>query len=72
MKAHISTRQAIQGAAGAVEVGEEFFFGAEFAGVRDEAAPGPARGMLDVKHLVVEDVFDGVARDERTVHTAIQ
>jgi len=64
--------EAVKEAAGAVEVGEEFFFGAEFAGVRDKRAAGAARGMFDVKHFVVEDVFDNELRDKRMIHAAIE
>ena len=53
-------------------MGEEFFFGAEFAGVRDKRAAGAARGMFDVKHFVVEDVFDDELRDEGMIHAAIE
>ena len=53
------------------EIGEEFFFGAEFGGMGDEAAAGAARGMLDVEHFVVEDVFDGNLRDAGMIHAAI-
>src|ERR1700676_3297032 len=62
----------VEDAAGAREIGEEFFFGAEFAGVRDQSAAGAPRGMLDVQHLVVQNVFDGAARDRGAVHAAIQ
>ena len=51
---------------------EEFFFGTELRGVRNEAAAGAARGMLDVQHFVVEDIFDDKLRDFRAVHTAIE
>ena len=63
--------QAVQGFASAVEVCELFFFGAEFGGVGDQRATGAASGVLDVEHLVVEDVFNGASRDVRTVHAAI-
>ena len=53
-------------------MGEEFFFGAEFAGVGDERAAGAARGMFDVEHFVVEDVFDDELRDERMIHAAVE
>jgi hypothetical protein len=44
-----------------VEAGEEALFSLELAGV-NAAAPGfDADGMLEVKHLVVEKVFDGTA-----------
>ena len=64
--------EAVEEAAGAFELGEEFFFGAEFAGVRDKRAAGAARGMFDVKHFVVEDVFDDELRDEGMIHAAIE
>src|SRR5882757_9249949 len=64
--------EAVEKAAGAVEIGEEFFFGAEFAGVGDKRATGAACGMFDVKHFVVEDVFDDELRDEGMIHAAIE
>ena len=43
------------------ELGEEAFFGLELSGV-DAAATGfDADGVLEVEHLVVEEVFDGAA-----------
>jgi len=66
------TGEAVEEAAGAFELGEEFFFGAEFAGVRDERTASAARGMFDVKHFVVEDIFDDELRDERMIHAAIE
>src|ERR1700676_5052463 len=62
----------VENSAGAVEVGEEFFFGAEFGGMRDQAAAGTAGRMFDVEHLMVEDVFDGDLRNGRMIHSAIQ
>ncbi len=44
------------------EFGEEALFGLKLAGV-DAAATGfDADGMLEVKHLVIEEIFDGAAR----------
>src|SRR6476646_5777148 len=67
-----STSEAVEEAACAFELREEFFFGAEFAGVGNEGAAGAARGMFDVEHFVVEDVFDDVLRDERMIHAAVK
>jgi hypothetical protein len=61
----------IEYTAGAVEFGEAFFFGAEFAGMRDQAAAGAACGVLDVKHFVVENILDGNLRDGGMIHSAI-
>ena len=61
----------IEDAAGAGEIGEEFFFGAEFGGMGEEAAAGAAGGMFDVEHFVVQDVFDGDLGDGGMVHAAI-
>jgi hypothetical protein len=55
--------EVIEDAAGAGEIGEEFFFGAEFAGMGDEAAARPARRMFYVEHFVIEDVLDGNSGD---------
>src|ERR1700749_3067214 len=40
--------------------------------MREKAAAGAARGMFDVKHFVVKDVFDGDLGDAGMVHAAIQ
>ena len=66
-----SAGEVVEDAAGAGEIGEEFFFGAEFGGMGEEAAAGASRGMFDVKHLVVEDVLDGDLRDGGMIHAAI-
>lgn len=63
--------QVVQDFAGLVELGELFFFGAEFWGVGDQGAAGAAGGVLDVEHLVVEDVFYGALRDIGAVHAAV-
>ena len=42
--------------------GEERFVGFEFAGVDAAAEAAHPYRMLEVEHLVVEQVFDGVAR----------
>jgi len=42
-------------------VGEEGFFGLEFTGVDAAAEAAHFYGMLEVEHLVVEQVFEGVA-----------
>ena len=52
------------------EFGEETLFGLELAGV-DAAATGfDADGMLEVEHLVVEEVLDGAARGVGAVEDA--
>ena len=48
-----------------------FFFGAELRGVRDKTAAGPAGRMLNVKHFVVEDIFDDKLWDFGAVHSAV-
>jgi len=35
-----------------------FFFGAKFGGMGDKAAAGTTRGMFDMQHFVIQDVFD--------------
>ena len=73
MTANLSSAgQAVEEAASPVEFGEEFFFGAEFAGVGDERAAGAARGMFYVEHFVVEDILDDELRDEGMIHAAIE
>jgi hypothetical protein len=46
---------------GGVEFGEEALFGLELAGVDAAAAGFDADGMLEVEHLVIEQIFDGAA-----------
>ena len=62
----------VQDLAGAVEFRKKFFFAAEFRRMREQRATGAAGGMLDVKHLVIEDVFDGVGRDGGMIHAAVE
>lgn len=50
--------QAVEEFAGLGETGETFFFAAEFGRVREQRAAGAPGGMLDVEHLVIEDVLD--------------
>jgi len=66
-----SAGEVIEDAAGAGEIGEEFFFGAKFGGMGDEAAARPASGMFYVEHFVIEDVLDGNSGDGGVVHTPI-
>lgn len=61
----------IKNATGSGEIGEEFLFGAEFGGMRDEAAARAACGVFNMEHLVVKDVFDGDLRHARMIHSAI-
>ena len=53
-----------------IELGEETLFGLELAGVDAAAAGFDADGMLEVKHLVVEEVLDGAARGVGAVEDA--
>jgi len=68
----LGSSEAVEEVAGAVEIGEEFFFGAKLAGMGDERAAGAARGMFDVKHLVVENVFDDELWNKRMIHAAVE
>ncbi len=52
------------------EFGEEALFGLELAGVDAAAAGFDADGMLEVEHLVVEEVFDGGTRGVGAVEDA--
>ena len=53
--------QALEVGLGFFELGEEAFFGLELAGVDAAAAGFDADGVLEVQHLVVEEVLDGAA-----------
>jgi hypothetical protein len=52
------------------EFGEEALFGLELAGVDAATAGFDADGVLEVKHLVVEEVLDGAARGVGAVEDA--
>ena len=52
------------------ELREEAFFGLELAGVDAATASFDPDRMLQVEHLVVEEVFDGAARRVRAVEDA--
>ncbi len=58
--------------AGQGELIEAFLFGAKFRRVGNERATGAPRGMLDVQHLVIQDVLDDKLRDAGPVHAPIQ
>ena len=49
---------------------EETLFSLELAGVNAAAAGFDADGVLEVKHLVVDEVFDGAARRVGTIEDA--
>ena len=53
-----------------VDVRIKLLFGLEFRGVHTAAAAAQFYGVLQVKHLVVDDIFDGVARNARVVEDA--
>jgi len=53
-----------------VEVGEETLFGLELAGVDAASAGFDADGVLEVEHLVVEEVLDCTARSVGPVEDA--
>src|ERR1700678_3985333 len=53
-----------------VEYAEETLFGLELAGVDAAPACFDADGVLEVKHLVVEEILDGAARGVRTIEDA--
>jgi hypothetical protein len=55
---------------GGFEFGEEALFGLELAGVDAAAAGFDADGVLEVEHLVVEEVLDGAARGVGAVEDA--
>ena len=53
-----------------VEVGEETLFGLELAGVDAASAGFDADGVLEVEHLVIEEVLDCAAGCVGTVEDA--
>jgi hypothetical protein len=67
-----SPSQVVQDFAGLMELGELFFFDAEFGGVGDQRAAGATGGVLHVEHFVVQDVFHGALGDVRAVHAAVE
>src|SRR5207302_8398528 len=62
--------EALEVGFGSFEVGEEALFGLELAGVDAAAAGFDADGMLEVEHLVVEEILDGAARGVGTIEDA--
>ena len=62
--------EALEVGLGFVELGEEALFGLELAGVDAAAAGFDADWVLEVEHLVVEEVLDGAARGVGTVEDA--
>ena len=46
---------------------KELFFGLELGGMNAAAAAAQPDRVLEVKHFVIDDVFDGVARNVRMV-----
>jgi len=67
-----SAGEAVENFTGLGIVDEEFFFSAKFGRMGDKAAAGATRGMFDVEHFVVEDVFDGDLRDRGMIHAAVE
>ena len=55
---------------GFIQVRKEFLFSLKFRGVHTAAATAQLHGMLQVQHLVVDDVFHGVAGNPRVVEDA--
>jgi len=55
---------------GGFEFGEEAFFGLELAGVYTAATGFDADWVLEVEHLVVEEILDGAARGVWAVEDA--
>src|SRR5207253_1417140 len=64
--------EAVEDAAGACEFREALLFFAKFARMGDHGAAGAASGMLDVQHLVEQNILHGACRDAGTIHAAIQ
>ena len=64
--------EAVEDAAGACEFREALLFFAKFAGMGDHGAAGTASGMLDVQHLVEQNVFHSARWNAGTIHAAIQ
>ena len=62
--------QALDEGEGLGELGELGFFGFELAGVHAAADTAQFDGVLEVKHLVVEEIFEGVAGAGGTVEDA--
>jgi len=40
--------------------------------MRNQRAAGAARGMLDVKHFVVKNIFDDELRNGGMIHAAVE
>jgi hypothetical protein len=55
---------------GGFELGKETLFGLKLAGMHTAPAGFDANGMLEVQHLVVEEVLNGAARGVGSVEDA--
>ena len=64
--------EVVEDFAGQGELVEALLFGAKFGRVRNERASGAPRGMLDVEHLVEEDILHDKLWDAGAVHAPIQ
>jgi hypothetical protein len=65
-----SRSEAFEVGFGGIEFGEEALFGLELARVDAAASGFDADGMLEVKHLVVQEILDGAARSVGPVEDA--
>jgi len=68
----VSAGEAVEEFAGRVEMFVAFFFGAKFGRMGDKAAAGTTRGMFDMQHFVIQDVFDDKLGNGRAIHAAIE
>src|SRR5260370_20787097 len=67
-----SPRQPVQHPARALEFRKAVFLGTKFPRMRDHAAARPSSRVLDVQHLMKQNVFHGAGRNAGTIHAAIE
>src|SRR5260370_33874086 len=67
-----SASEAVEDAPRALEFRKALLLRSKFPRMRDHAAAGAARRVLDVQHLVIQNIFHGARRNVRAIHPAIQ
>ena len=68
----LSAGETVEDATRAFEFREALLFFTKFARMGDHGAARAASGMLDVQHLVEQDIFHGARWNAWTIHAAIQ
>src|SRR5260370_42343804 len=67
-----SASEAVEDAPRALEFRKALLLRSKFQRMRNHAATRAASRVLDVQHLVIQDIFHRTRRNPRTIHPAIQ